>query len=168
MSNPMPAQNPGKSEQVVVTPDEFISATLKRLGQPYFTFDLAANSSNTKAHKWYDESDNSLYQPWNPSESKYIDNTFCWVNPPYSDIGAWVEKAWNERNKGAKVAMLIPSSTGSNYWAKWVDGKAYVTFLNGRIQFVGHKTGYPKDLVLLLYAPYLNGGSCVWRWKDDI
>lgn len=157
----MPAQNPGKSEQIVVTPDEFISATKKRLGIKEFAIDLAANKDNTKASQFYSEEDNSLVQSW-------VYNGWGWLNPEFADIGPWVEKAWNESRNGAKVALLMPSSTGSNYWAKWVDRKAYVTFLNGRIQFVGHKTGYPKDLVLLLYAPYLDGGSTVWRWKDDV
>lgn len=163
----MPEQKPHKSEQVVVTPDTFMDAVKKRLdlGDEGFMRDLAANADNTKADWFYTEEDDALKCQWTFNMEYHGWN---WCNPPYSDLGPWVEKAWAESRKGAKIAMLIPASVGSNYWAKWVDGKAYVTFLNGRITFVGHKGPYPKDLVLLLYTPYLNGGSCVWRWKDDI
>lgn len=157
----MPPQKPGKSEQVVVTPDEFVEAVKFRLNITGFNYDLAADADNTKATSYYSKEDDALKQSW----TFHFNAGWSWLNPPYENIGPWVEKAWNESRKGAQVAMLIPASVGSNYWAKWVDGKAYVTFLNGRVRFVGHPTGFPKDLVLLLYTPYLMGGSCIWRWK---
>ena len=83
------------------------------------------------------------------------------------NISPWAEKAWTEAQNGAHVAMLVPASTGSNWWRTHVDGKAYITFLNGRVTFVGHSSPYPKDLALLLYAPFLSGGSTVWRWREN-
>lgn len=157
MSKP-PVQKPGRSEQIVVTPDDFINAVKERLGIKHFTYDLAASAENTKAERFYTESDNSLIQEWNLGG-------WCWLNPPYSKIEPWVSKACIEAERGAKIAMLVPSSTGSNWWADYVHTECYTTFLNGRITFVGHTSSYPKDLALLLYAPYLDGGSCVWDWK---
>lgn len=158
MNHSMPEQKPGRSEQVVETPPDFMKAIKSRLGIHEFAIDLAANKDNAKAHQFYSEDDDALIQGW-------IFNEWCWCNPPYSDIEPWVTKAAIESQKGAKVAMLLPASVGSNWWAKYVSGYAYETFLNGRIRFVGHKSPYPKDLVMLLYAPFLRGGSCVWRWK---
>jgi phage N-6-adenine-methyltransferase len=155
----MPQQKPGRSEQVVATPLDFLSKVKTRLGIDDFVMDLAATDDNTVTEKgWYTEEQNSLNQNW------YFDG-WCWLNPPYSDIRPWVSKACDEADKGAHIAMLVPASTGSNWWHNYVDGAAYITFLNGRITFIGHDKPYPKDLALLLYAPFLMGGSCIWRWK---
>lgn len=154
----MPKQKPGKSEQVVCTPPEFLKALKHRLAIDEFIIDLAADEMNTVAASYYDEADDSLTLSW-----AFDGWGFC--NPPYSHIEPWVKKAYEEAQTGAKVAMLLPASVGSNWWANWVIGKAYVTFLNGRITFIGHKSPYPKDLVVLLYAPFLDGGSCVWSWQ---
>lgn len=139
----MPQQKPGKSEQVVETPEDFIQAVLIRLGISGFSLDVAAIQTT--------------------SQTLITDGYFshnCNISP-------WAEKAWTEAQNGAHVAMLVPASTGSNWWRAHVDGKAYITFLNGRVTFVGHSSPYPKDLALLLYAPFLSGGSTVWRWREN-
>jgi phage N-6-adenine-methyltransferase len=156
----MPAQKPGRSEQVVETPEAFIKAVKTRLGVPNFAWDLAASKENAKAPAYWTEKDDSLSRPWSPIFG------WSWLNPPYSDITPWVKKCWEEAQRGSQIACLVPASVGSNWWATYVHDKAYVTFLNGRITFVGHDSPYPKDLALLLYTPFLDGGSCVWKWKS--
>lgn len=154
----MPVQKPGKSEQVVETPDEFMFALDNRLAS-HFDWDLAASEENTKCDQFYTEEDNALTKGWSALPG------WLWCNPPYGDIEPWVRKAWEESREGAYIAMLVPASVGSNWWASWVNRKAYITYLNGRLTFVGHKSPYPKDLVVLLYTPFLEGGECSWRWK---
>jgi phage N-6-adenine-methyltransferase len=156
----MPTQKPGRSKQDYATPFEFYSAVQKRLGIAEFEWDLAASADNTIAANYLTEEQNSLTRHWHHFDG------WCWLNPPYADIRPWTQKCWEESRKGAHIALLVPSSTGSNWWREWVTGKAYVTFLNGRITFVGAKDPYPKDLALLLYAPFLEGGSCTWNWRQ--
>lgn len=157
-----PQQVPWKSEQVVSTPLDFLTKVKLRLGIEDFAADLAASPDNTVSKFYITEEEDSLsadirwkgpYPGW------------CWLNPPYSNLKDWTQKAVHERAKGSQFVMLVPSSTGSNWWKEYVEGKAYITFLNGRITFVGHDKPYPKDLALLLYAPFLEGGSCIWRWR---
>jgi len=155
----MPQQKPGRSEQVVATPKEFLDAVRNRLRIDEFSYDLAADANNTVAPRFFDEEEDALIQRWWEIEG------WSWLNPPYSKIEPWVTKAWFASRLGAQIAMLIPASVGSNWWRDWVRGKAYVTYLNDRITFVGHDYVYPKDLALLLYAPYLEGGSCLWGWQ---
>lgn len=155
----MPKQKPGKSEQSVETPNNFIEAVKARLGITDFTIDLAADATNTKAEKFFTEQDNSLVQEWPPIG-------WCWLNPPYGKIEPWVQKAHDSTWDGVKVAMLVPASVGSGWWFEYVSPKAYVTFLNPRLTFVGHKSPYPKDLALLLYTPFLEGGTCNWWWNQ--
>lgn len=149
----IPRQRPGKSKQDVQTPLEFLVKVRARLHEP-IVLDLAANQENTVVPNFFSEEQNSLLQEW-PMEG------WCWLNPPYENIRPWVEKA---ATGNSLVAMLIPASTGSNWWRDWVDGKAHVLLLNGRITFVGHTSPYPKDLALLLYTPFIKGGYEVWDW----
>ena len=161
----MPEQKPGRSEQNVGTPKEFLRALKHKLGIKYFDIDLAASFENTVACRYYDEKDDALVQPWKQG----IGWDFC--NPPYGHLEPWVEKALHEsEDHDAQIAMLVPASVGSNWWWKWVHEMAYVIFLNGRITFEGHETPYPKDLAVLLYAPMfeLNGGYSVWPWKETV
>jgi phage N-6-adenine-methyltransferase len=163
----MPAQKPATSEQVVCTPPEFLAAVKNRLNISKFAWDLAASEDNTVTDiGYYDEDADALKQNWKIRiEGNHTAVNWAWCNPPYSNLEPWVEKAWRESLEGAHVAMLVPASVGSNWWRDWVRNKAYITYLNNRIKFVGHKHMYPKDLALLLYAPFLDGGSCLWRWS---
>jgi hypothetical protein len=52
-----------------------------------FTLDVAAAPHNTKAPEFYTRDDDGLSHPWRGR---------VWCNPPYSDCGAWVRKAWQE------------------------------------------------------------------------
>ena len=160
----MPKQKPGRSEQVVCTPVEFLAAVKKRLGIEGYGFglDLAASHANAVAGNYYTEEDDSLIQSWHGANAR---GTWSWCNPPYADLRPWVAKAHFEASQGAMVAMLVAASVGSEWWREFVDGSAYVTFFGPRLTFVGHTSPYPKDLALLLYAPFLRGGSTIWRWK---
>lgn len=165
MPRKVPEQKPGKSEQVVCTPPNFLNALKNHLRIDEFSIDLAADGFNKVTDKFYGEEDNSLVQSWTEFKGQPL-KPWAFCNPPYGDIRPWVEKAYAESQKGAHVAMLVPASVGSNWWADWVHQLSYVTFLNGRITFVGHKSPYPKDLAILLYAPMfgVDGGYGVWDW----
>ena len=155
---PVPKQQRFRSEQVVCTPVDFLAALKGKLGIHDFSIDLAAGASNAVTAQYYSEYDNALIQNW-----KFEGWGFC--NPPFGDLQPWVEKALSESRGGAKVAMMVPASVGSSWWGWFVHESAYVLFLHPRLTFVGHTSPYPKDLAVLLYAPYLNGGYDFWDWK---
>jgi site-specific DNA-methyltransferase (adenine-specific) len=158
----MPPQKPGRSEQVVLTPPDFLKAVRTRLGIVGFHIDLAADATNTVAPQFFSETDNALEQSW-----YFGPGAWGWANPPFHDLGSWTQKALFEMmDRQAQVAMLVPASVGSNWWSANVHNVAQVLFLNGRLTFVGHTTPYPKDLALLLYLPQIwQPGYEVWRWK---
>ena len=161
----MPQQKPGKSEQVVCTPPEFLAAVRKRLGIQQFAIDLAASEGNNVCPFYFTKETDSLspIQPWvlHCGSGK----GYGWLNPPFAHLAPWVEKCWMESRRGAEVALLVPNSPGAKWWNDSVRGKGYVTNLTQRIKFVGHEHPYIKDLALVLYAPYLEGGDCTWRWN---
>ncbi len=153
----MPEQRPGKSEQSVQSPPDFMDAVTKRFGA--MDFDLAADENNTQVDKYFfSEKDDSLAQNWNDIEGKN-----AWLNPPYSDIKPWVKKCSEVHNKNLNIFVLIPASVGSNYFADYIFGKALVLFLSPRMTFVNHVNPYPKDLLLVIYGQ-TPGFEC-WRWK---
>lgn len=159
----VPKQKPGKSDQVVCTPPEFLAALKFKVAVPEFGYDLAADADNAVASSYYTEEDDALIQSW---AEDIPTRSWAFCNPPFGDIEPWVRKACLESiEKGANVAMLLPASTGSNWWKAYVHNKCYVLLLNGRLTFVGHKTPYPKDLVVLLYTPMGLRGYDVWNWR---
>jgi phage N-6-adenine-methyltransferase len=156
----MPQQKPGKSNQSVQTPYDFMSAVHGLIGTT-FAFDLAADNENAQAPHHFTEAQDALTKEWwNLSKGRWL-----WLNPPYSNIEPWVAKAVHESDRGANIAVLVPAATGTIWWTLYVAGWAQVYLLKGRITFVGHKTPYPKDLALLLYRPGVTGGYSTWDWR---
>ena len=124
------------------TKQAFFDATAERFGG--FTLDVAAASHNAKCAEYYTSEDDGLVQIWRGR---------VWCNPPYSDIRAWVQKAWCEwaRREAATVTspapelivMLLPANRVEQAW--WQDGvepfrdqpssPLRVEFLRGRMRF---------------------------------
>src|SRR4051812_35432085 len=132
MSRRAPAQKPGRPKQDYGTPADFLRAVKRRFGIVEFAIDLAATAENAVAPMFYTEAENALVQPW---RTKGLE--IAWLNPPFANLGPWVEKAWKESQIGARLVMLVPAGVGSNWWRDFVHGKAFVLLLNGRITFGG-------------------------------
>jgi phage N-6-adenine-methyltransferase len=155
----MPPQKPGRSKQDYGTPPKFLQAVMNRLGITDFTWDLAASDENTVTENgWFTEADNALTQEW-PRLPGWL-----WLNPPFADIYPWAQKAYESSLLGCRVAMLVPLSI-AEWWTDYVDNKAYVLMLHGRITFVGEDKPYPKDCALVLYGPEGYKGYEAWSWK---
>lgn len=163
MTKRMPKQRPATSEQSVGTPKVFTNTVLKWMGLKRFAVDLAADHSNAVCEPYFTVETDAFTQRW----SDWCGGVkgWAWLNPPFSDIAVWAERAHMEATFGAYVIMLVPAATDTSWWETWVDGKAYVVMIRGRFAFVGHKDQYPKGLALLLYAPFLGGGYRTWDWK---
>lgn len=110
-----------------------------------FTIDAAANAQNTKCAKFFTREQNGLGQPWHGET--------VWANPPYSDLNAWVTKAyWETRERGCpKVVMLLPANRCEQpFWQTYIEpyreiqGHGISTrFLRGRRRF-----GWPAGRVV--------------------
>lgn len=173
MARKMPVQKPGKSEQVVRTPPEFLRSVKLFLGFKHFTIDLAASDDNAVCSNWITKEQDALTLPW-------LHPGWGWLNPEYGHIASWVYKAHRaKQGYGTQTVVLIPASVGSNWWRDYVHQKAMVLFLNGRITFndkhgdpicspkTGKPTPYPKDLALLIYSPDWAPGYDVWNWREE-
>lgn len=172
----MPAQRPGRSKQDYSTPTEFVDAVKKRFGVGSFAWDLAASKENTKANRFFSETENSLVQDWTALRGD------LWLNCPYADIAPWAAKcAASARmtvvgssralratsyqpHEGRRIFLLVPAAVGSNWFADYVDGKALVVFFRPRLSFDGISS-YPKDCQLAIYGE--KPGYVCWRWKES-
>ena len=119
-----------------------------------FTLDPCASATNAKCARYFTEADNGLARSWEGER--------CFVNPPYSNIAPWVEKAWHEAQRGATVVLLIPPRTELAYWHDWILGDGSwlkacadeVRFVRGRVCFVdpsGQRNSPRDPSVLVVY-----------------
>ena len=94
-----------------------------------FTLDPCSNGVNNKCSKYYTIEDDGLTKSWK--------NETVFVNPPYSDVGKWVQKSYEEsRDNGATVALLIPARTDTKYWHEYImKGATTIYFVKGRLKF---------------------------------
>lgn len=155
-----PKQKPGNSKQDYETPDDLIAAITKRYGP--LEIDLAAREDNKKAPLCITPEQDSLVTPW-PTDM------LAFLNPPFENIKVWAQKC---AESNAKVIMLTPASVGSEWFAKFVFGRANVIILRPRFAFAGMppnpKTGkvdpYPKDCMLTVWNIEKPGFE-LWRFK---
>jgi phage N-6-adenine-methyltransferase len=156
----MPAQKPHRSVQEVETPTELIRAVERRFG--LIGFDLAASAQNAKARQFFTRADDALTQNWALGPSVRV----AWLNPEFGDVEPWAEKCRAVRRLSRWTLMLVPM--GTQDWAtEHMWGQAYVLKLKGRVQFVGHSQGFPKDLVLAAYG-FSMVGEEVWDWRNEM
>lgn len=125
-----------------------------------FTLDAAAAPHNAKVAKFYTRADDGLAQSWAGER--------VWCNPPYSNLGDWLEKAWAEWPDTRGIVMLLPANrVEQKWWQEWVepfrdkpDGRLTVRFLPGRLRFIkpGATEIKPNER-----PPF---GCCLLIWAD--
>ena len=96
-----------------------------------FTLDPCATKKNAKCDRYFTRKQNGLKQSWAGER--------VFMNPPYGDeIADWMSKAWEESQKGALVACLIPARTDTRWWHDWAM-KVWphgIRLRKGRIKFI--------------------------------
>ena len=116
-----------------------------------FSLDACALPENAKCEIYYTPEDDGLSKPWMGG---------VWCNPPYGrEISSWVKKAYEESQKeyNSFVLMLLPARTDTKWWWDWVQGKATLFFIKGRVKFGDHNVGAPFPSVLALYIKDFQG-----------
>jgi site-specific DNA-methyltransferase (adenine-specific) len=79
-----------------------------------------------------------------------------YVNPPYSNIKAFMKKAIREMEKGNLTVFLIPLRMASKYWERYVYPYASdVRIIAGYIKFQGYEKirGLNTPIGLVVYDP---------------
>ena len=72
------------------------------------------------------------------------------VNPPYSNLKSWIEKAISEHRKRKQVVLLIPARTDTKAFKMIWDYGAIIEFITGRLKFnEADSAPFPSMLVTL-------------------
>lgn len=131
-----------------------------------FSYDLACSEDNTKCDHYYTESQDSLLQHWHKLDG------WLWLNPPYSLLKRWIEKAQKENALGAKIVVLCPPILTTRYFKQRLPSE--IRFIVGRIPFLLDKKEMKSnihDSCLLIYdttvrQPLINYIDCTnYRMK---
>lgn len=109
-----------------------------------FNFDLdpCASEKNAKCAEFFTKEQDGLAQSW---EGRRV---FC--NPPYGRvIRQWIEKC---ATGGATIAVaLIPARTDTSWWHDFIQDKAEVRFIRGRVKFGDGKQGAPFPSAIVVF-----------------
>ena len=110
----------------------------------HFNVHAAANSENTLC-KWYlgedyaGQKENLLIIDWQRTLFQDgLTQNYCkifFLNPPYSQIGPFIKKAYEESLKGATVVCLIPVRSDTRYWHDYIMKSEEIRFIKGRLKF---------------------------------
>lgn len=122
------------------TPQEFYAELNKEF---HFDLDPASTDSNALCPCHFTQKQDGLLQDWGGH------SVFC--NPPYSHIGEWIRKGWQESCKdGTTVVMLVPSRTDTRWFHQYVLHRAEVRFVTGRIKFgdSAYNAPFPSMVVI--------------------
>lgn len=124
-----------------------------------FTLDVATAAHNAKCARYFTCEQDGLAQDWSGER--------IWCNPPYSDLGPWIRKAWESWTATDGIVMLLPANrTEQSFWQLMVEpfrdrgGSPLSTeFLSGRMRFlkpgqtaVGPNQRPPFGCVLLVWT----------------
>lgn len=110
----------------------------------HFTLDPCATAENHKCDKYYTAAENGLEKSWGGEH--------VFLNPPYSQIGKWVAKAWKEGTKeNTVVVMLIPSRTDTKYFHNYILHRSEIRFVQGRLRFSNAEMNAPFPSMIVIF-----------------
>ena len=133
-------------------------------GRFNFTVDAAASAANARLPRFWTAEDDAFGQSWAGER--------VWCNPPYSNLGSWLLKAWVEWATVPApelIVMLLPANrTEQGWWQGHVEQERdrhgsplRVEFLPGRLRFIqpGRSDVGPNER-----PPF---GCCLAIWRHS-
>lgn len=132
------------------TPQDFFDVLDAEFG---FELDVCASADNAKCPTWFDEEVDGLAQPW---------AGVCWMNPPYSEVARWIEKAAASAAAGATVVALIPARVETRAWWDYCRHHE-VRFVRGRLKFGGSPNSAPFPSAVVVFGRPAN---VIW-WEPE-
>lgn len=98
--------------------------------------DVCTNLANKKFSRFFTKSDDALSKKW--------DDDF-YMNPPYSIISDFMEYAYLQHiSNNVSGLILTYSKTDTKWWHRFVEGKAEVHFIEGRLRFLNENGKIPR------------------------
>lgn len=119
------------------TPYNVLGRAIKDFGI-WPLLDVCSNQTNKKCLIFYSKERDALLHEW--------DLDF-FMNPPYSKVKQFMKYAYEQHKKHNVNALILTfAKTDTKWWHQYVEKKAEVHFIQGRIRFLngsGHLTKHP-------------------------
>jgi len=136
------------------TPQDFFHELNKEFR---FNVDVCAIESDTKVSSYINPDIDGLAVLWNGN---------CWCNPPYDrSIGNWVQKAYDESQRGSLIVCLLPGRSSDTKWFhRYVMRASEIRFIKGRLQFLHNgEAGQGSSIsnIIVVFRPYCTGPPVV-------
>jgi site-specific DNA-methyltransferase (adenine-specific) len=130
-----------------------------------FDLDASASSGHQKCVAFITPTEDALVTPWQGQR--------VWCNPPYSLMGKFVYRAWEQcQAQRNTVVLLIPAYTDPAYWYDCIVPFAdEIRFLCGRVSFLengARKTSarFPSVVVVFKWrSGEFKKPPHIWWWK---
>lgn len=130
-----------KHKDYWATPQWAVDGLFTFLEQEYFIppdlerLDVCVSELNAKCPYYIDEETNTLITPWGI-------NQLCWLNPPYSNVQPFLEKAVEEAESGNYTVALLKNDCSTKWFNYAIENATAVIFITlGRIGFESAITG---------------------------
>lgn len=129
-----------------------------------FDLDAAAQPGSAQVAAFISPDQDALKTPWSGRR--------VWCNPPYSQLGPFVFRAWEQcQAQRNTIVLLIPAYTDPAYWWDCIVPHAdEIRFLKGRVGFLENGASrtsarFPSVLIVFRYRRGEKRGSPrVWWW----
>ena len=105
--------------------------------------DVCATTKNKKCVRFFTKAENGLRRKWFSN---------IWLNPPYSEIEPWCEKAWEYARTGKGVVVALLPIWPTAPWFKKYASHGHIRLLTRRVRFVGEKSKAPLDLMIVVWT----------------
>ena len=114
-----------------------------------FNLDPCSTDSNCKCTLHFTVEEDGLKQSWSGCR------VFC--NPPYSQVGKWVRKAYREsKQPDTLIVLLVPARTDTKWFHGYCLHRAEIRFIKGRLRFSGAKYNAPFPSMIVVFR-----GECM-------
>jgi phage N-6-adenine-methyltransferase len=128
-------------------------------GKP-FDLDAAGSVTNKRAMRVFTKQTSALEHEW---ITKAQAGSFVWLNPPYSQIKAFVRRTAEQvKRYNYTVPMLVPARTDTEWFHEACSTAQNIYFIKGRLHFVSEDgipsedgAGFPSCLII--WGGSLNG-----------
>ena len=118
-----------------LTPFWLVKACTKHINAAGFDLDPCAFPGHPTARESYILTDgqDGLEMPW---------FGHVWINPPYSSVAKWVDRAINDKD-AKSITMLLANRTDTRWFSRLFPVLSSLTFIRGRISFLSQDTMKP-------------------------
>ena len=135
-----------------------------------FGFDVCANDDTAKCLDYWTKKDDALSKNWAKDIGDPLSwKRTIWCNPPYSDIGPWVDKAIEAQANGVCTVMLVMADTSVGWFDRGRERCSEVIFITGgRLSFYLNgvkQSGNNKGSLIFVFDPW-KIGHCVTSYMD--